>query len=153
MHIEPTAAGQASSVQRERKLDENGDEIIVEGVCQRSDVLCGVYGLYNTALAGIILLLIALCCAVKAAYSWKLHLTSAGIWYTDVIKTCFCLYKQHFIPLSDINDIQIEGKSILLKFNASVVNKKVAYPSKLDYVHNAEEFAAAIRQQMAANHM
>ncbi len=125
VHIEPT--GQAFSTQQERKLDENGDEIIAEGVCHRGGVIWGVCGIYTVVLAGPVLLLIALCCAVKAAYSWKLHLTSTGIWYTDVIKTCNCLYKQHFIPLSDINDIEVQGKSILLK----VKKRSARYPSKL----------------------
>lgn len=147
VHIEPT-----SNTQRERKLDGNGDEIIAEGVCHRGGVIWGVFSIYTTILAGVVVLLIGLCCAVKAAYSWKLHLTSTGIWYTDVIRACSCLHKQHFIPLSDISDIQVQGKSIQLNFNADVV-RKTTYPAKLAHVQNAEEFAAAVKRQMAANHM
>ena len=134
---------------RGKKVDKNGDEIIAEAECYRSGVFCAVCSVYREAGLSFTLPLvyycIAACCGCKAAQSWKLYLTRTGIRYTDVIECCCCSFKDHFIPLSDIGEVQVVENTIRLKMHPGVEG----YPLTLCHVLNAEEFASAVRGQMA----
>lgn len=144
VQIEPTGT------QGGKKLDKNGDEIIAEAECYQDGVcyaVCSVYALDAISASGLLYYCFAICCGIKAMYSWKLYLTSTGIRYTDVIKLCCCSYKHYFISLSDINDIQVKGRTILLTMNLGVEVSSLS----LTQVRNAEEFATAVKQQMAVS--
>ena len=136
------------NIQHGKKLDENGDEIIAEAQCYQDAVCYEVTNMYNSTdiiASGILYYCFAICTGIKAMYSWKLHLTRTGIRYTDVIKLCCCSYKHYFISLRDICDVQVKGREIMLTMNLGVEVSSL----NITHVRNAEEFASAVKQQMA----
>jgi hypothetical protein len=136
------------------QIDDNGDEIVLEGVRDTGKVKCILVFLY----IGLILLsfgtaLLILPCLIAANCScykkWRLYLT-----HTDIHFNPGCQYV--LTPLTEIssitvvpgtNSIQIIKKhsSIYAGSNSVTISNLL----KLEHVINCKEFVAAVKQEMA----
>lgn len=147
VQIEPT--GGSLGIQRDKKLDVNGDEIIAEAECDHDavcDEVCCMYTRTSYFIpSGLFYYCFAVCTGMNAMHSWRLHLTSTGIRYTDVMKLCCCSYDHHFISLGDISEVQVRGRTVLLTMKGGVEVSSLS----ITHVRNAREFASAVKRQMA----
>ena len=164
--------------QGHQKLDENGEVIIAEAVCNRRSiclhVFC-VYWLFSALLLFICLpcaLILGCICGRRAAAAWRLYLTPTGIHYTKVGVFC-CFYDEIFIPLRDIEQVFVEqvieiyqngnvaqGRRVKVKIHRGKIASYVPWCQRtcclvdtvdLGFIDNACDFFAAIKRQMAAN--
>lgn len=145
------------------KLDENGEEIIVEGICHRS----GVYleFLMRTLavsvislLGGVIVIPIAIFMAKAAVKSFVLYLTKRSIHYHQAYPNC-CGVKTWVIPLNYITSIVPVGtndiwiymeKNRVVEFLGGSLLLTFCAPSYviLNNVENNEEFVQAVKREL-----
>ena len=137
------------------QLDDNGDEIVLEGIAGSSAKKWGILALVYTllVLASFGILIIALPCLIATncfcMKKWRLYLT-----HTDIHYNPGCQYV--LTPLSEINSIAIipgtnniqiikKHGSIYAGANSVVVTNIL----KIDSVANCKEFVAAVKQEIA----
>lgn len=146
------------------KLDENGEEIIEEGICNRS----GVYLEFSmralgasvvSLLGGLIAIPIAIIMAKAAVKSFVLYLTKRSIHYHQAYPNC-CGVKTWVIPLDYItsidpvgtNDIWIymEKNRVAEFLGGSLQSTLFGTPSYLilNNVKNNEEFVQAVKREL-----
>ena len=155
------------------KVDENGEVIIAEAVCNRSRLCMQVCCWYY--IIGFLLCFIFLPCALvigcvlgrRGSSAWRLYLTSSGLRYTSISITG-CI-NEMFIPLNDIENVFVQ-ETILIQngaassqghtLNIRISRDKVAEYIpwfqrtlcfvdilKISFVENATDFCSAIKQQ------
>jgi hypothetical protein len=155
-----------------QRVDENGEVIIAEAVCNRRQVCMRICCLYYLIVVLSFFILSPVLCVmglyfgVKASSSWRLYLTPTGIHYTRVaISTC--CYQKIFIPLSDIEDVFVQhnivvnqgsyaqSNSVNVRVDRSKIGQyKLWYQClqsdylELHHIENASDFAAAINRQL-----
>ena len=148
-------------------VDENGEQIIIEGVCYRRGYWVAFIMAALTGLVGLVTLLIvpiALCLALAAIKAWRLYLTRDAIHYRR--QTCCCHLKTAVIPLSCVKDVAVETgtNNVLLLMEVDDIHKymipMVDVPLfwyccphetyvKLWYVANCQSFVQAVKQEIA----
>ena len=104
----------AGSNQLQRRVDENGEEIILEGICAQERLKSNISSYYMTLLCIICFpIFVPFCYAlgrflgVRAVNVWSMYLTSTGIYFVNFNAACTCCPKaQVHIALADINEIQ-----------------------------------------------
>lgn len=150
--------------QQNRKLDKNGDEIIIEGVCYNNGVYLEFF--LRTLAVSIISLLgmliaipIGIVLAKAAVKSFQLYLTKKSICYHRAYPS-FCGVPTWVIPLSYITNIEAVGSSSIWIY---MENKRIVEylggspwpfcaPSYLvlSNVKNCEEFVHAVKGEISA---
>ena len=159
----------------DQKVDEHGEVIIAEAVCNRSRLCRQICVWYY--FIGVILCFIFLPCACfmgcvlgrRGSSAWRLYLTSSGLRYTSVSITG-CI-NEMFIPLNDIENVFVQETILILNgaassqghtLNIRISRDKVAEYIpwcqrtlcfvdylKIAFVENATDFCSAIKQQKA----
>ena len=166
--IEPQQLQQATNFAT-GNVDENGEQIIMEGVCHRSSMFSDIiWAMVVVSLTGLGMLLaipIGLCCACAAVKAWRLYLTRNAIHYRHM-GLCFSC-RTFIIPLSYVKDIKIEfgTKNVLLLMDRSNAYEFITCGERPMYwfccppencyvtlksVANCEEFANAVKREIAA---
>lgn len=151
----------------QKKLDENDEEIMFEGIYDLQALICA-YGCAIPFLviftAGIVLLILPIIILVQCCNkaSWKLYLTRNAIHHVYVpTNSGLMLCKRNWvIPLDDIKDIYVRGCSddIAVQLGNSMIYKYIPkyYHYKIDNedcllihnVKNREEFVAAVKKAL-----
>ena len=147
-----------------KKYDENGEEVVFEGVCNKTGVCGEVFWIYFYAsvvslLGMIILIPIGIICSIKATRDWKLYLTRNRVVYRQPIGMC-CCDTNYNIPFSDIQDIStVPGtKDILVRMDPEKVCEYIHWCNRpacgtliglvLSNAANREDFVAAVKREM-----
>ena len=115
VHVQPRQYKPSTgSNQLQRRVDENREEIILEGICAQERLKSHISS-YYTALSSLVCFpvcvplscLLGKFCGPRAVDVWSMHLTCTGIYFVNFNASCSCCPKsQVYIALSDINDIQ-----------------------------------------------
>ena len=149
------------------KLDENGEEIIMEGICYRKGVYW--YYFYRALLLGImaplaLVIVIPFYIVFVKVYcvkGFKIYLTKRNIQYHQPYPNC-CGVKTLTIPLSYITSVEAVGATIRIYMEKRKVNAFLGnlYPNDgwlsilipnylaLDYVDNSQEFVEAVKREI-----
>lgn len=92
----------------QHRVDDNGEEIILEGICAQKRLRSDITSCYHVSTVTLPLsCLLGKMCGAKAVDVWSLYLTSTGIFFVDFNAACVCCSKsQVHIALADINEIQ-----------------------------------------------
>ena len=156
-----------------KKFDENGDEILQEGVCDHAGLcqhICNIYIVspllisLAALLAGLIILIIfiplAVVTCIRAFKVWRLYLTRRGVYVMNI--GCCWTKSEDFIPFSDITDVTVDltNKIVSLRMDPETVKKHVPWHSRplcctpdaylIKHVANAQEFADAVKREWIA---
>ncbi len=150
---------------QQRKLNDNGEVILIEGVpqsCEIRKAICFNYFVAGAAAPIVLCLVIPLIIyhCVKVVKTWRLYVTKNAIHYTK-INSCWwcCGHDEWVIPFSYIKKITAYDGNIVISMEQSQVNEFVhccyqpicgADTLILCYVANAEDIVAAVKQQMSA---
>ena len=98
------------SNQLQRRVDENGEEIILEGICARKRLQSNVSKYYTSTYFPICVpfcCLLGKFCGTRAVDVWSLCLTHFSIYFMNFNAACMCCPKAEVqIALTDINEIQ-----------------------------------------------
>lgn len=149
-------------------VDENGEEIILEGVCHRRGLFTDVLWIVIIAMASLIAIPIGLllaCCAISCS-AWRLYLTRKTIYYRHN-GSCYCSTRTFVIPLSYIKEVTAisNDKSVWLLMEREKAYEFIpagdrpciwfCFPPEncyliLKHIVNYEEFAQAVKREMAA---
>ncbi len=143
------------------KMAENGEEIVMEGVCDHK----GVY--LNVLLLALAVSLLGVALAIPAGFlfakvavkRFELYLTKKSIYYHQAYPNC-CGIKTWVIPLSYIRSIYaLDTKvRIYMEKDKAIELLGCCFPSfsvsrypylQLKYVENCEEFVQAVKREMA----
>ena len=134
------------------KIDENGDEIVLEGIRDVKKIFCFftiicifmIVASFGLAIFVLPFFLVAIC------KNWKLYVT-----HTDIHYNAGCHYI--LIPFNDINKISvIPGTSTILikKKQTSVYQTangiRITNELRIKYIVNCKEFVEAVRKEMAS---
>ena len=117
--IEEQPQVQCSSSFSEQQLDEDGEEILIEGKCYKRGLMLAALQFYTCTHSNDALNLI--CCigapvvlpmgiynGWRSSKIWQLYLTRTSIFYTKVNPVCVCCDTTTVeIPLSQIEDIRV----------------------------------------------
>ena len=143
--------------------DENGEEILMEGVFAKRRFYCDLIcfnGVITYAIAYFLAIPILLCMGYFAAKRLRLYLTPSGITYSHPVVCSCCRYHFNF-PLEDIDDVRYDpGKNmVLLHMESEKIKEYVNWCCRpicgqlqyfaLKYVKNEREFANAVRRMLA----
>ena len=151
------------------KKDENGEEILFEGVCNSRGLCYAVFWIYFQAavisLLGMVLLIpVGIICGLMAPKNWRCYLTRTGIKYRRPIGIG-CCDVSYDIPFADIEDIEVElvSNDILVRMETETANKYVSSWNRplcgrligvyLTNVENGEDFVAAVKREKQARQM
>ena len=100
------------SNQLQRRVDENGEEIILEGICARKRLQSNI-SKYYTSIPICFPICVPFCCLLgkfcgtRAVDVWSLRLTHSSIYFVNFNAACMCCPKAEVqIALTDINEIQ-----------------------------------------------
>ena len=148
-------------------VNENGEQILVEGVCDRRGLFTNVFWIIVIAMASLIAIPIGLiiACIAIGCNKWRLYLTPGAIHYQHW-GTCF-LPSTDVIPLSYIQEATAinTDKSVYLKMERERAYEFISwddrpciwscYPPEscfyiIKHVTNYEEFTEAVKRQIAA---
>ena len=100
---------------QQQQIDENGETIIMEGICAKKLVKDIVFSYYCSLSAAFChlgspcLLLAGKGCGSRAANSWQMYLTTSSIHLVDFNASCVCSRSNKRFDLVDIKDIEVVG--------------------------------------------
>ena len=165
VNLEPSQ--QRSNPAFQKKYNDQGEEIVFEGVCHKPGVCSEVFWIYFYAsvvslLGMLILIPIGIFCGLKAMKDWKLYLTRSSVVYIRP-RGIGCCDEKYTIPFSDIDDISVAPgtRDIWVRMETSKINEYIGWWSRpmcgqlvalvLSNVANGEEFVAAVKREMQGN--
>ena len=149
--------------QQSKKYDDNGEEIIFEGIFYKRGFrtwACWYICFYpGASLLGMFIgMFVCIWCWFKGAKNWQLYLTHDNICYTSA----GCSTKTTVINISDIDEIFVTSdKEIYVGMEPSKINKYIGHWCfrpicrqvrylVLSYVANNNEFVDAVKREMAS---
>jgi hypothetical protein len=146
--------------------DQDGEEIIFEGVCYSCGVCWDVCWLWMFVLVPVIVGIlfgvpISVCCGIKAIKNWKLHVTRTSIKYRK--PTGICCETNVVIPFRDIKDIFVSNscgtKDVLVRMDPRKINEYLGCWNKpmcmkldclvLSNVTNGHDLVEVVKRQIA----
>ncbi len=162
--VEPPVLQQIINSQ-EGKLDKNGEQILMEGVCNQPLFYWGsiVSAFFISAASFVIVFPIAICFFCAALKNWKLYLTQNAIHYHQASLSCLG-GRSIVIPLSYIKSISIDADCIVVCMETSRAKEFIYTPPTfcgcikepehtnvvIEYVKNSAEFIEAVKRELAA---
>ena len=133
------------------KVNENGDEIVFEGIRDPTKLICWLVLLYSFVLIGSFCFLLPFIpCLIAFLYclhfrKWRLYITHSELHYS-------CGFEYTITPFSDINLISVipGRKTVLVGINHGLFGgNAITRELRISGVANCKEFVAAAKAEMA----
>ena len=126
-----------SAICSQQQMDENGELIIMEGICDQDGLKVAVSDIYHflAVRMGIIWLPIVLpmgiFCGAKAVGIWRVYLTSTSLHFVDFDPACvyFPIKSNKQIALTDIEQINLLNPVVRAGFRCCAVGTKLGSPT------------------------